>query len=763
MSDANAVAFERLHPEIRRWVWQQGWPALRPIQAAAIAPILARDRDVVISAPTAGGKTEAAFLPILTDLGAFDGPGLRCLSVAPLRALINDQARRLEPICEAVGATFQPWHGDVSSGKAAFWKRPANVLMTTPESLEALLMVRGAQFGALCADLRFIVVDELHAFFGTSRGAQLQSLLARVQAFAPVPVPRVALSATLADTSYAGRFLRPDQALRPQVLTSDAAGNEIKLVVKVVPRAAPPPPAPPPLEAETDEDNAPTGPLPRPPGPDDPPPAASDGYIDAIAEITEELFGRLRGDSHLVFANSRNRVELITDALRERCESMALPNEFFAHHGALSRELRVSLEERLRAGSLPTTAVCTSTLEMGIDIGDVATIAQIGPAPSVASLKQRVGRSGRRAGQSQVLRQFVIAEPLDSKSHHVDYLRLPLLQAIATVELMLEGQFEPPVEGELHLSTLVQQVLSMMLQNRGGITASALYEQLCVRGPFTRLGQKRFVRLLRDLGASQVIEQSPDGDLLPGKVGEQLTGHYSFYATFETPEEYQLFSAGRRLGSLPVTDPLVPGQYMLFAGRRWKIVSVDEVSKHVILNPARGGRPPRFGGEAGGQHRIVHERMRELLQSDRSPRFLDGRASEVLAQARTAAQIYRAGELPIYETGADAYLAHWAGTRVGSTLALWLQSRNYSVEPLGPVVRVAGARANELHDVADDLASGPPPDALELVAMASNLLDGKHDWTLSRELLSDAFAARHLDIVAAGQWLRGTARYASGS
>ena len=760
MLDANPAAFERLHPEIRRWVWQQGWPELRPIQASAVGPILARDRDVVISAPTAGGKTEAAFLPILTDLAGFEGPGPRCLSVAPLRALINDQTRRLEPICEAVGVTFQPWHGDVSAGKAKFWKRPSNVLMTTPESLEALLMVRGAQFGAVCAGLRFIVVDELHAFFGTARGAQLQSLLARVQAFASAPIPRVALSATLADTSYAGRFLRPEKTLPSEVLSADSAGSEIKLVVKVVPRAAAPPPPPPPLEAEVDDDNAPTGALPAPPRPDDPPPAASDGYVDAIAEITEELFARLRGDSHLVFANSRNRVELIADALRERCESMALPNEFFAHHGALSRELRVSLEERLRAGSLPTTAVCTSTLEMGIDIGDVATIAQVGPAPSVASLKQRVGRSGRRAGQSQVLRQFVIAEPLDSKSHHVDYLRLPLLQAIATVELMIEGRFEPPLEGELHVSTLVQQVLSLMLQNRGGITAAALYEQLCVRGPFAHLGQRRFVQLLRDLGASEVIEQSPDGDLLPGKVGEQLTSHYSFYATFDTPEEYQLFSAGRRLGSLPITEPLVPGQYLLFAGRRWKIVHVDEAAKHVLLDPARGGRPPRFGGEGASQHQIVHERMRELLGSDRIASFLDKRAIEVLAQARAAARIYCAGELPIYETGSDAYLAHWSGTRIGSTLALWLQRHGWSVEALGPLVRVEGARAEDLRQLAADLASSSPPDAGELAAMASNLFEGKHDWTVSRELLGEAFAARHIDVTGARRWLDHVARSA---
>lgn len=291
------AAFARLHPGIQRWIWQQNWGGLRTIQVEAIDAILRRDSDVVISAPTASGKTEAAFLPILSDLAQFDGPGLRCLSVAPLRALINDQTRRLEPICEATNLAFQPWHGDVSAGRATFWKRPANVLMTTPESLEALLMNRGGQFGALCRDLRFIVVDELHAFFGSERGAQLQSLLQRVQAYAPAPIPRVALSATLADTSFAGRFLRPDATLPTKVLTGGKGDASISILLRVVPKAAVAAPSPPPLSnaSEVDDDGAPTEPLPTPPTDAELP---QDAYTDALSEITQDLFNKI-GRAHV--------------------------------------------------------------------------------------------------------------------------------------------------------------------------------------------------------------------------------------------------------------------------------------------------------------------------------------------------------------------------------------------------------------------------------------------------------------------------------
>lgn len=746
-----ARAFERLHPAIRRWVWQQGWPGLRDIQAAAVAPILARDRDVVVTAPTAGGKTEAAFLPILSELAGHDGPGLRCLSVAPLRALINDQTRRLEPICEAAGVTFQPWHGDVSKGRDAFWRKPANVLMTTPESLEALLMLRGRQFGEICRSLRYIVVDELHAFFGSERGAQLQSLLSRVQVLAAAPVPRVALSATLADMQIAGNFLRPGGGMPLDVISGSTSGGSISIVLRAVPKAAPPPPPPPSLELVFDDDNAPIGELPSPPGQ---PIAEKQEYVDALDEVSTDLFARLRGESNLVFANARRQVELVADQLRERSEGHGLPNEFFAHHGALSRELRVSLEDRLREGKLPTTAVCTSTLEMGIDIGDVSSIAQIGPAPSVSSLKQRVGRSGRRSGRPQVLRQFVIEPALDERSNHVDFLRFDLLQATATVELMLAGRFEPPIEDDLHLSTLVQQILSCIVQNGGGADAAAIYRQLCALGSFRNVTPQMFARVLRSLGSEQVLEQSADGTLLPGEKGEKLTSHYSFYATFQSPDEYVLLSGGRRLGSLPIVEPLAPGQFLLFAGRRWRIISVDDADKVVVLEPSRGGKPPNFGGSAIGQHRIVHERMRELLLGSEVPRYLDERAQQLLAQARAAAKTYGLAAADLYAAGDAVYLAHWSGSRIGATLALWLQMLGFDVGSEGPVLRIGAPRLELVQDAIRSALAAEPPDSMSLARQAQNIREDKLDWTLSDDLLYERFARRHVDVGGAREVLQ---------
>lgn len=767
-SDTGA-AFELLHPGLQRWIWQQGWPALRPIQAEAIPVVLARETDVVISAPTAGGKTEAAFLPILSDLRQFEGDALRCLCVSPLRALINDQARRLTSMAEAADLTVQPWHGDVTAGRSTFWKRPAHVLITTPESLEAMLMRRGPQFGALCQSLRFLVVDELHAFFGSERGAQLQSLLQRVERLSGQKLPRVALSATLGESAMAARFLRPDDSHPVRVLSSASDGGEIRLQVRAIhQRREPVDDMPTMADAEAIVDRLldqlsrlPTAlpaALPAPPDSlqqlDDTEDAPADRYTSALGEVADHLFERLRGESHLVFANARSLVELLADQLRERSESLALPNEFFPHHGALSKELRISVEERLREGKPPTTAVCTSTLEMGIDIGDVTSIAQVGAAPSVSALKQRIGRSGRRVGQAQVLRQYVILPALDPRSHPVDWLRLPLLQTIATVDLMLAGRFEPPRAGELHLSTFVQQILSVIAQRGGGASAATLHGELCESGTFRSIGRPLFVEVLRSLGAAGVLEQVPDGTLLPGPVGEQLMDHYSFYASFHTPEEYQLLNRGTRLGSLPVTEPLVAGQLMLFAGRRWEIMEIDAAQRIINLTPARGGHPPKFGGAGIGVHRMVHQRMRLLLEDTSLPAYLDAVAQQALIDARESWHLFGFDASPILGDCESAYLAHWAGTTTGDTISLWLQARGIRTSNEGPFVLLDKVAVDAVRPLLSEALESPPESAEALALCVPVLQKDKFDQYLSREVLAKGYAARQIDLQGAEQVMR---------
>ena len=203
------------------------------------------------------------------------------------------------------------------------------------------------------------------------------------------------------------------------------------------------------------------------------------------ARWPSNLFSHLRGSRNLIFAESRRNVEWYADALRGISEEVRLPEEFFPHHASLSREHRLDLEERLKTSSA-TTAVCTSTLELGIDIGDIACVAQIGVPFSVASLRQRLGRSGRRAGQPAVLRIYAIEMEPDAIVRPLDRLHLRLVRSIAMVELLLEGWCKPPTAQALHLSTLTHQILSVIAEH-SGTRANRLYAILCKRGPFRRV------------------------------------------------------------------------------------------------------------------------------------------------------------------------------------------------------------------------------------------------------------------------------------
>lgn len=704
-------AFEQLHPDVQRWVWSQGWASLRPIQEQAINALQDRATDTLIAAPTASGKTEAALLPIFTDLANAHPDGLSLLYIAPLRALINDQARRIESMCELTRMRFQPWHGDIHRGRAGFWRKPAQVLLITPESLEAMLMLRSRELSTMLPSLRWIVVDELHAFIGTERGMQLQSLMDRVTALAKTWVPRVGLSATMGDLEIAAHFLRPRATQPCNRLSDDGHGAELRLIVKSF------------VKGDRKEDEA----------------------RGAESRVANELFDKLRGANNLVFANRRVDVETFADKLRRRSELECVPNEFFPHHGALSAELRTFVEQRLREGTPPTTAICTSTLELGIDIGDVASVAQVGVPPNTASLKQRVGRSGRRAGTAQVLRQFVILNSADPNSDPVDRLRLDLVQTIATIHLLLAGRYAPPISGELNLSTLIQQLLSTLYET-GGVSAWEAYRRLCQQGAFVNIDSALFTALLRALGDREVITQADDGTLLPGTAGEAVAEHYSFYAAFLSPEEYKIVAEGHALGTLPIDSPLVAGSLLIFAGRRWRVLQVDDRNKTIAVRPDAGGMPPRFGGGGRNTDDDVRRAMLEVLEGEAAPAFLDATSLRELANARAEFRRAQLGENGAIQHGTDAWLAIWRGDRVINTVVLTLHARGIAITRDGPFLVFEDRTIERAREVLAALAVDLPTDPLPLVASVENLIEQKHDHWLDRPLLERNFAARHLDL-----------------
>lgn len=724
-------AFDRLHPSVQRWVWQKGWKGLRPVQERACGVVLDGERDVIISAPTAGGKTEAAFLPIASSLANSNQTRLKCLVVSPLKALINDQTSRLEPLFEGADVAFTPWHGDVSaSRKKRFLDRPTGVLLITPESLEAIFARRGSLVGRLFGALEYVVIDELHAFLGTERGRQLQSLLHRIELAARRRIPRIALSATLGDMAKAAEVLRPDAPGDVESIEVESDGREIRLQLRGYEQSVP-------LEIESklvDEDESHS----EREWPDT---DASKGPFDPVAN---DLYQLLRGRNHLVFANSRRRVEELSDRLRRFCEGRKLPNEFFAHHGNLSKEIREDIERRIKDAAQPTTIVCTSTLELGIDIGSVESVAQVGSPPSVSSLLQRIGRSGRSDDAPRILRLFVSEGEIGSTSDLQDELRVQTFQTTAMVQLLLGGYCEPPQERELHLSTLIQQTLSVIAQF-GGASVRDLYRALCRSGPFAGVNTRMFEDLIRELGRRRIVTQLSDGDLTLGDRGEQIVDHYSFYAAFATPEEYRLVSGSRTLGSMPVEHSLEIGGFLIFAGRRWKVVGVDEQARVASLIPAGGGKPPTFGGGGFDIFARVRQEMRSLYESQMKPIYLDSTGSRFLDEGRAAFTRMGLDRTRIVKSGSETLLFPWDSDRVHRTLQAMLATLDLKGIVEGILIRVASSDERALREALEAVVSARVPEGAQLLEARKITSQGKYDELLPEHLLLADAASRILD------------------
>lgn len=714
--DAASQAFELLAEPVRRWVYDQGWQTLRDAQEAAIPVLLAGTEDVIVAAATAAGKTEAAFLPVCSRLESDPSriPGARVLYVAPLKALINDQYDRLSGLCEKLEIPLYRWHGDVlASKKSAFLKRPGGILLITPESLEALFVVRGPAVGGLLAALQYVIVDELHAFLGTERGAQLRSLLHRVELAIRRRVPRVGLSATLGDMSLAAEALRPGEPENVRCIVSAAGGQELSVQVRGY------------LAMSSRNDQS------------------GDEVLDQ-QQITADLFRVLRGQDNLAFANSRADVELYAARLRDMCEAARLPNEFFPHHGSLSKELREEVEAVLKDHGRPATAVATTTLEMGIDIGSVHSVAQLGAPPSVAALRQRLGRSGRR-GEPAILRIYVTEPSVDPRTSLADELRTELVQTIAMLELLRAGWCEPPDQDALHLSTLIQQLLSAIAQH-GGITAAAAYRALCGPGsPFTALTPAQFASLLRDLGVAEVLAQAADGTLLLGPLGERTVNHYSFYAAFSAAEEYRLFTGGHPLGTMPADLTLYAGAMLIFAGRRWKVTTIDHDHKIIEVVPAPGGRPPRFSGGIAGVHERVRAEMRSVLASDHVPAYLSATAAGLLSEARAAYARYHLADCSVLQVGPHTLLLPWAGSRAAATLTAQLSAAGLDASNDGLIITVASVAADWVREYLQILVAAGPADPVALAVTVANKVTAKYDEWVNDDLLAVDYARRALD------------------
>ena len=432
-----------------------------------------------------------------------------------------------------------------------------------------------------------------------------------------------------------------------------------------------------------------------------------------------------------------------------------MPNEFWPHHGSLSKQIRSATEAALKRGDQPATAICTNTLELGMDIGAVKSVVQIGPSPCVASLRQRLGRSvGERVTRhpSGVL----IEDAITPESTLSVQLRLDTLRMAAMISLLLEGWFEPPITRGLHLSTLVQQLLSVISQF-GGVTATRSFALLCGPGaPFEGISQDEYAEMLKHLGNKELLMQDSSGLLLHGRVGEKFVNHYTFYAAFASDEEYRIETAGMLLGSLPISQTLILGQHVIFAGMTWTVDEVNEEQKTILVSRARGGSPPLFSGGGGRTHSVVRRRMRQLLSSQTELSFLDETARRFLDDGRKAYARLGLDEKVVLDSGPQMTVLTWLGDAANEAMTCLLMMRGITAWPSRQAWRSARREPTPTK-------SSPFSRMWRLTVFHRSVSYWKVRLT-SRErsgigfpksLLQKAYASLYLDIDEAVEWIRG--------
>ncbi len=615
---------------------QLGFSSLRPVQELAGEAIL-DGKNAVILAPTAGGKTEAALFPVIAGLMTEPPAGVGALYIAPIKALLNNQELRLGDYVQMVGLRRFVWHGDaLPSQKDAFLREPAELLMTTPESLEVMLMSSRVPVQTLFRDLRCVVIDEIHAFAGTDRGAHLMSVLERLAMLSQNDVQRIGLSATVGNSTVIARWLTG---------TSKREGVVV-----------------------------------------DPPKLRPERTIKIYLREDESDFAREavregRGKKSLFFCQSRSLTEAVADKMRDD------DIDVYVHHGSVSKEERHAAEERFARGT-NACIVATSTLELGIDVGGLDLTFQANAPSTVSSFLQRMGRTGRREGT--VANMTFLCEDAVTV---VQNTALVLLAARGWVESVKEETRVWPVLVHQVLAMTQQhggisaercwQVLSRVPDFRG----IAESEYLALIDHMKREGYL--------FEAGGLLSMGQTAERVFGKKN-----FLELYAVFSSPVLYKVQTETKRdVGSLEqaFVDRLVDEMSaFLLGGRAWLVMAINHDERLVRVRPAPRGKKPSWGGFVPQFLGFdVCQEMKAVLTSDDEYPFLDAKAKAAMTEWRgELGQLLRRGAESLLFDGTTVTWWTFAGGRINQTLKCALEwqgrwkvvSDNFSVRIQGDSV-----------------------------------------------------------------------------
>jgi ATP-dependent Lhr-like helicase len=550
-------AFDRLHPGLQHHIVNTlGWSDLRPLQAQAVDALLDGEHALLL-APTAGGKTEAAFFPLLSRMLTESWGGLSLLYVCPLRALLNNLEIRLDAYTHLVGRRVALWHGDIgASARRKILQDPPDCILVTPESLEVILISRREYRAELFGTLRAVVIDEMHAFAGDDRGWHLLSVLERLRRLADREIQRVGLSATIGNPEKLLEWMAGHCEGKRRVIA--VSGTEV------------------PSDVTLD-------------------------YVGSLSNAAEVISRLHQGEKRLVFCDSRGRVEDLAQQLRERSVST------FVSHGSLGLDERRRAEEAF-SNAANCVIVATSTLELGLDVGDLDRVIQIDAPSSVASFLQRLGRTGRRAGAARNC--LFLATDDDA-----------LLRAGGLIDLWGSGYVEPVAAPPEPLHIFAQQVMALALQE-GGIAQSDWATWLSRMPAFAELGQDRLDSLVAHMLAEGILWED-QGVIWLGEKGQGEFGRKHFlelFSVFTTPPLFTVRHGRAELGHVHQSSFVVSQEgdrpILSLAGRSWAVTHVDWNSRTAFVEPSEVTGRSRWIGSGLALSFPLCRAIRRLLKQD---------------------------------------------------------------------------------------------------------------------------------------------------
>lgn len=613
------MSFDLLSKPIRKYIRDKGWEQLRPIQTAAISKILSTSDNYILASRTASGKTEAAFLPILSKVD-FNETGIQVLYISPLIALINDQFYRIEELCKYLDVTVTKWHGEANKTlKDRIIKQPNGIVLITPESLEAMFVNKPFNVKQLFSNLKYVVIDEIHSFIGTNRGIQLKSILSRLQNVNAKPFSIVGLSATIGDYNEAKKFTGNE--LHTKVLL-DRTAKEINAIFRYF----------------------------------------KNGNEELPLELLKDLYIETKDNKVLIFPNSRGRAEEVAVKLKKISDRVKGHSNYFSHHSSVDKEVREYVEYFAKNNNRQNFCIsCTSTLELGIDIGTVDEVVQIDATHSISSLIQRVGRSGRKEGESSNL--FLYATTQWS-----------LLQSLACWLLYKEGFIEPPQSTAKPYDILLHQALSIT-KGHSEIRLTDLVKQLKENFTFNQIEVTDIEEILNHLIEIDFLEKL-QREVIIGVEGEKVINSRDFYSVFKTEENFKVVNAGSTIGEIPFSPQIIEDENILLAAKIWKIKFIDFKSKKIEVIPAKDGKKPMFFGGDATIHPRIREKMFEILYSKIDYDILDQPSCDEIEAIRKDFSVFNIQNLktdrPLLISEKHLQLFTFTGTRINRTFQMLL-------------------------------------------------------------------------------------------